>query len=553
MVEAWFRCQGLIAVRQNRKPNVPTLSRLNQSHDLVVGTDQIGKIFVSGATPGGHLHKMTSDDMTLVQAYANEQSEDAFATIVARHVGLVHSAALRHLRDEHLAQDVTQAVFVILARKAGSLFPDTVLSGWLYRTTLFACADVRRRESRRQQREQEAIMEASIETSDTQTVWNKLAPVLEEAMARLRDRDRDALVLRFFENKSMKEIAATLGLEERAVQKRVQRALEKLRGSFARRGITFSAALISSAIAANSVNAAPASVNALSTAAATGRNAAESTDLVIRGTLKAMIWARLKFALSVSATALLLGAATTFGLAQWSSKLTAAPTNDLTALTPAASSPAALIVVGLIASDAPEPIEALAVQTKNNLVTRGWDAGQVEILSGKVTREQILQKLRGLAGSTCDEFWLVLLGQCAKAQGGVPAFQVSGPRLTALDLKAALDTIPGRQFVFIGTGNAGGFLPPLQDERRTVLSATQAEGEPDQPRFLSAWVKEFAATPKAPLAEIAARASVDVSEQCKQANMAQSEHAQLADPSTGKILDAPFGVNLATNQPVAEK
>src|ERR1035438_2371469 len=256
------------------------LSCSNQSHDLAVSANQIGKIFVSGATPGGHLNKMTSDDMALVQAYAAEQSEAAFATIVSRHVGLVHSAALRHLRDAHLAQDVTQAVFVILARKAGSLSPDTVLSGWLYRTALFASADVRRRELRRQQREQEALMEANIETSDTQTVWTKLAPVLEESMARLRDRDRDALVLRFFENKSMKEIAATLGPEERTAQKRVQRALEKLRGSFARRGITFSAALISSAIAANSVNAAPASMNALATAAAAGRNVAESTNAI---------------------------------------------------------------------------------------------------------------------------------------------------------------------------------------------------------------------------------------------------------------------------------
>ena len=492
--------------------------------------------------------------MALVQAYAAEQSESAFAAIVSRHVGLVHSAALRQLRDEHLAQDVTQAVFVILARKAGLLSPETVLSGWLYRTTLFACADVRRREMRRQQREQEALMQASIEsqTCDTQTVWAQLAPILEENMARLRDRDRDALVLRFFENKSIKEIATTLGLDERAAQKRVQRALEKLRGSFARRGITFSAALISSAIAGNSVSAAPASVNALAVAAA-GRNATESTDLITRGVFKAMLWAKLKFALSVGAAVLLIGAATTLGLTPWSSKLAAAPTNDLATLTSAAPGPSALIVVGLLASDAPEPIEALGTQTKNNLVARGWAADHVEILSGKVTREQILQHLRAFAGSTRDEFWLVLLGQCGKAQGGVPAFQVAGPRLTAPDLKAALDAIPGHQFVFIGTGNAGGFLPLLRDERRTVLSATQTEGEPDQPRFLPAWVKAFAATPKAPLTEIAARAAADVSEQCKQGNMAQSEHAQLTDPATGKILDAPFGVNPATNQPAAEK
>jgi RNA polymerase sigma factor (sigma-70 family) len=497
---------------------------------------------------------MTSEDMTLVQTYAAEQSEAAFATIVSRHVGLVHSAALRQLRDEHLAQDVTQAVFVILARKAASLPPETVLSGWLYRTALFACADVRRREMRRQQREQEAFMEASIEshTSDTQTVWNKLAPILEENMARLRDRDRDALVLRFFENKSIKEIATTLGLEECTAQKRVQRALEKLRSSFARRGITFSAALISSAIAANSVNAAPATVNALASAAA-ARNATEPTNLIIRGVFKAMLWAKLKFAVSMGAAALVIGAATMLGLAQWTPKLTAAPTNDLAALSTATPGPTALIVVGLLASDTPEQIEALAAQTKNNLVARGWNADHVEILSGKVTRDRILQKLHALAGSARDEFWLVLLGQCGKAQDGVPAFQVAGPRLLAPDLKAALDAIPGRQFVFIGTGNAGGFLPSLRDERRTVLSATQAEGEPDQPRFLPAWVKEFAATPKAPPAEIAARAAADVSDQYKQGNMAQSEHAQLADPATGKILDAPFGVNLTTNQPAVEK
>jgi hypothetical protein len=244
----------------------------------------------------------------------------------------------------------------------------------------------------------------------------------------------------------------------------------------------------------------------------------------------------------------LVGAVTTLAIAQVNHPPKPPATLENQAvLAPITPGPSALIVVGLVASDAPEQIVALANDTGKNLIARGFDAGHVEILSGKVTREQVLRKLHELAGSTRDEFWLVLLGQLGRTQEDRPAFQVSGPRLTDADLKTALDAIPGRQFVFIGTGNSGAFLPALADSRRTVLSATLAEGEPDQPRFLADWVKQFAATPQAPFAEIAARASADVSDYCKQANIAQSEHAQLADPASGNIIGAPFGI---TNLPV---
>jgi RNA polymerase sigma factor (sigma-70 family) len=147
---------------------------------------------------------MMSDDMALVREFAARQSEPAFATLVERHLGLVHSAAARQVRDPHLAEEITQAVFILLARKARSLGPDTILSAWLYRATRYAAADALKIQRRRQRREQEAYMQSTLNEPDA---WAQVAPALDEAMAELGDRDRTALVLRFFENKPVQEIA----------------------------------------------------------------------------------------------------------------------------------------------------------------------------------------------------------------------------------------------------------------------------------------------------------------------------------------------------------
>jgi len=239
---------------------------------------------------------MMNDDMALVREYAASQSERAFETLVSRHINLVYSAALRQVRDPHLAEEISQAVFVILARKAGSLGSRTILSGWLYRTARFAAADALKTRRRRQRREQEACMQSTFDDHPMDTAWQELSPLLDEAMAQLRDQDRDALVLRYFENKSLREVGDALGLQERAAQKRVARGLEKLHVFFARRGIASTTAIIANAVSAHSIQAAPVALAKSITVAAVTKGAAASgsTLTLIKGALKIMAWTKAK-------------------------------------------------------------------------------------------------------------------------------------------------------------------------------------------------------------------------------------------------------------------
>jgi uncharacterized protein (TIGR03435 family) len=252
-------------------------------------------------------------DIELLEQFARTRSEAAFAELVERHLGLVYSAAFRRTDNSQHAQDITQAVFIILARKASSLSPKTVLPGWLYHTTRLTAANFQRAELRRICREQEAFMQPTVNESAPEAFWRELSPLLEDAMASLGASDRDAIVLRYFQNRSLAEVSAALGASEGAAKKRVSRALEKLRHFFNRRGVRSTTAIIAGAISANSVQAAPAGLAQTISAVAMTHGAAASTSTLtlIKGALKIMAWTKAKTVVVTGAIALLAAGMTT--------------------------------------------------------------------------------------------------------------------------------------------------------------------------------------------------------------------------------------------------
>src|SRR5712691_3060077 len=159
---------------------------------------------------------MTANDLDLIRQYARQKSEEAFATLVRRHLNLVYSAALRQVRSPQLAEEVAQSVFTDLSRNAHKLKPDTIVTAWLYQVTRRTAIDVVRRESRRQFRERIAVEMTDMNSNSSE--WTQVEPLLDEAMEALEDTDRTAILLRYFENKSLRDVGQSLGTSEDAAQ-----------------------------------------------------------------------------------------------------------------------------------------------------------------------------------------------------------------------------------------------------------------------------------------------------------------------------------------------
>lgn len=238
-------------------------------------------------------------DAELLETFVKERGETAFRSLAERHLPLVIGTARRITGDHTLAEEVAQTVFILLARKADSLRQGTILSGWIYRTTCFVAARALRGERRRQRREQEAV--AMQTQTDSQPPSADLTANLDHALQRLSRRERDAVLLRFFEQRPLPEISDALGISEHAAKKRVTRALEKLRHFFRRRGSQITSAAIIVALAHESARA---SINtAIISKVTTTALAPAASSALLTNVLAAWRWAKIKLALGVGSAA----------------------------------------------------------------------------------------------------------------------------------------------------------------------------------------------------------------------------------------------------------
>lgn len=248
------------------------------------------------------------NDWKLLRRYIEEDSQEAFATLSRRYVNLVYSVCRRELTDAQLAEDVTQTVFLILAKKAPTLRRSVILSSWLFQTARFAAQNARTREKHRTAYEQKAVtaMEQSLEAKDV--VWQEIEPLLNQSLAVLKNSERDCVLLRYYQRLSFAEVGAALGLSEEAARKRVGRTLEKMRVFLTKEGVIIPSLALSGLLSAHAVKAAPPYVaEGITKIMISTLPGPISTQL--EGALHAMKVVKLKIAAGIAAGALILVAA----------------------------------------------------------------------------------------------------------------------------------------------------------------------------------------------------------------------------------------------------
>jgi len=243
------------------------------------------------------------DDKALLEQYVEQGSEQAFSDLVERYYDMVFSVCIRHLQDPGLAQDAAQAVFVALSQKAKKVLKGRIVSGWLHKAAIYAAINIVRMESQRRKHEKEAGQMKKGKSAPV-TEWEQAAPVLDRALVSLNEKDRSAVILRYFKDEPHAEVGRVLGISEDAAQMRITRAIGKLRKYFAKRGIAFSLGALTGFLTNNAVN----TVSAESTEACIsavfgktegGKSVSADVNLIAKGIIKMMMWTKVKIAVAV--------------------------------------------------------------------------------------------------------------------------------------------------------------------------------------------------------------------------------------------------------------
>jgi RNA polymerase sigma factor (sigma-70 family) len=347
-------------------------------------------------------------DSALLDRYLRERDQAAFTALVRRYLDLVYSSAARRVGDRHLAEDVTQAVFMIFAKKASSARRSSSLGAWLLNTVRYAAANALKMEDRRQRHQTKAAAQASASAACSPNppdvlVWQEIAAHLDDAVLALPARDRQAVVLRYFQDKSINDIAAAMNTTEGAAKQRLSRSLEKLRRKLTSRGAIFGtegAVALSSLLAAHALRAAPANLLAAATAASVSASAASAASVFItKGAITMMTWTKIKTvaALVLIASAVGSGVIVTTQIvgAQGSKQLAAQPraaTGPLADKASARLAAAQDVVTALdIRARANEPLTPTFVELQG-LARRRLTEAKLEVTDDAGARAAIVQQ-----------------------------------------------------------------------------------------------------------------------------------------------------------------
>jgi RNA polymerase sigma factor (sigma-70 family) len=276
-------------------------------------------------------------DTELLRDYLATGSERAFAELVDRYIDLVYSAARRQVRDTHLAEDITQAVFIVLARKASGVRNPAMLGAWLVKTTRQTACNAIRFESCRRRHEQEA---AAMNTAQEQTGAH-IEGVLDEFLGRLGERDRGAIVLRYLQDKSVNEVAMALHISPPAAQKRITRALSRLKKLLGGRGIVTAGAALEQGLCSQVLHTAPPGLAQLASSSAIGKTAGGGAALLARSTVRTLFWAKVQaLALGLAASGAVVAMVAAVAVNSLPNTPATAANNSPVPETPSATAPA---------------------------------------------------------------------------------------------------------------------------------------------------------------------------------------------------------------------